>query len=210
MSTPGVRGPYRNGVESRRRIIDGAIGVFAERGYGGGSLRQIADAVGAPASQIIALFGNKNGLLIAVLDHWDNQQVDDDSEHGLAYIEALRTRMQYSFEHPEWVEFFTTLSAEATAPAHPAHEYFVSRYESVTDRLQAEIEAASRAEEIGAVTGAEARHEARRLSAMMDGLQLQWLLNRTFDVVGVFDDYLDAVIARWTASKHETHATTGQ
>jgi AcrR family transcriptional regulator len=179
--------------------VETAIRVFGEHGYRGGSLRMIADAVGAPASQIINLFGSKHELLTAVLERWDEQQVGEESRRGLAYVDTLRERIRYSRDNPTWVEFFLTLGSEATAPGHPAHVYFVERYAHIADRLQEEILHAVAVGEIGAMDPATARSAALQLSAMMDGLQLQWLLDREMDLVGIFDGYLDAVIAGWNA-----------
>ena len=193
----GPRGPYSTGIETRRLLVENAIRVFGEHGFRGGSLRMIAESIGAPASQIVNHFGSKNGLLTAVLDHWDAQQVSDGDHRGLSYVEILRTRMVYSRDNPTWVEFFLTLGSEATAADHPAHQYFVDRYAHIAKRLQEEILRAAATGEIAPLSEAEAGTEARRLSAMMDGLQLQWLLDREFDFVAAFDDYLDSVIRRW-------------
>lgn len=193
------RGPYKTGIESRRRLIENAIRVFGEHGYRGGSLRMIADAVGAPASQIINLFGSKHDLLTAVLDQWDGQQVGEETRRGLAYVDTLRERIRYSHENPTWVEFFLTLGSEATGTGHPAHDYFVARYDHITDRLQEEILHAAADGEIPPMDPTTARAEAQQLSAMMDGLQLQWLLNDSVDLVGTFDRYLDGVVDRWRA-----------
>ncbi len=193
----GARGPYRTGIETRRALIENAIRVFGEHGFRGGSLRMIADSIGAPASQIVNHFGSKDGLLTAVLDHWDAEQVTVGENHGLAYVEERRTRMAYSRDNPTWVEFFLTLGSEATAADHPAHDYFVARYSHIADRLAEEILRAADIGEIAPIDPASARVEAQRLSAMMDGLQLQWLLDRRLDLVAAFDEYLDGVIARW-------------
>ncbi len=193
----GTRGPYRTGIETRRVLLENAIRVFAEHGFRGGSLRMIAESVGAPASQIVNHFGSKDGLLTAVLDHWDAQQVADSEMRGLDYVGMLRARMAYSRDNPMWVEFFLTLGSEATGTDHPAHDYFVERYARIADRLQKEILHAARVGDIRPMEPADARVEAQRLSAMMDGLQLQWLLDRRLDLVAAFDDYLDAVIQRW-------------
>jgi len=193
----GTRGPYRTGIETRRLLVENAIRVFGEHGFRGGSLRMIAESIGAPASQIINHFGSKDGLLTAVLDHWDSQQVPEGDHTGLAYVEMLRPRMEYSRDNPSWVEFFLTLGSEATAADHPAHQYFVDRYSHIADRLQEEILRAAADGEIAPLDASQARVEAQRLSAMMDGLQLQWLLDRELDLVGAFNDYLDSVIDRW-------------
>lgn len=193
------RGAYRNGIETRRQLVENATRVFGEHGFRGGSLRLIAASVGASASQIISHFGSKDGLLTAVLDYWDVQQVDEHSVHGLAYVETLRVRMAYSHDNPAWAAFLLTLASEATAADHPAHGYFTERYARIADRLQAEILAAAESGEISPMDSGTARSEARGLSAMMDGLQLQWLLDRDIDLVADFDAYLDAVLQRWSA-----------
>ncbi len=36
--------------------------------------------------------------------------------------------------------------------------------------------------------------------AIMDGLELQWLLDPTVDMVALFDHYLDEAIERWRLS----------
>ncbi|RUR01765.1 TetR/AcrR family transcriptional regulator [Labedella endophytica] len=195
--TSQPRGPYKTGIESRRRLVENAILVFGEHGYRGGSLRMIAEAVGASASQIINLFGSKHELLTAVLDRWDEQQVGEEAREGLAYVDTLRERIRYSRDNPTWVEFFLTLGSEATGQGHPAHDYFVERYDHITNRLQEEILHAAASGEIAPMEAASARAEAQQLSAMMDGLQLQWLLDPSVDLVGTFDRYLDVVVERW-------------
>ncbi|HEX6195873.1 MAG TPA: TetR/AcrR family transcriptional regulator [Jiangellaceae bacterium] len=50
-------------AERRQRIIQTAIGVFAERGYAASSTAQIAAEAGASKETIYAYFGNKAGLL---------------------------------------------------------------------------------------------------------------------------------------------------
>ncbi len=193
----GTRGPYRTGIETRRLLVENAIRVFGEHGFRGGSLRMIAESIGAPASQIVNHFGSKDGLLTAVLDDWDARQAADAEHRGLAYVHMLRTRMAYSRDNPTWSAFFLTLGAEATAADHPAHRYFVDRYAHIATRLQEEILHAAAAGEIAPIAADAARVEAVRLSAMMDGLQLQWLLDRDVDLVGAFDAYLDRVIDGW-------------
>ena len=71
MTTP--RGPYRSGIKRRREIIDAASLVFARYGYAGSSLRQIADDVGVTAAAFTRHFGNKEGLLQAVIEHWERK-----------------------------------------------------------------------------------------------------------------------------------------
>ena len=62
-------------------------------------------------------------------------------------------------------------------PSHPAHDYFVRRYDSTRGRLQQALE---RARDRGLLApGIEPGSFAIELVALMDGLQVQWLLAPT-------------------------------
>ncbi|GAA2951588.1 hypothetical protein GCM10011428_84220 [Streptomyces violaceus] len=53
--------------------------------------------------------------------------------------------------------------------------------------------------EIPPLTEAEAESDIRALLAVMDGLELQWLLDPNMDLVGTFNRYLDQALACWRA-----------
>jgi AcrR family transcriptional regulator len=53
---------------NRERIIRMAISLFAARGFRGTSIRDIASAMNMGISNIYHYFGNKEGLLIAILE----------------------------------------------------------------------------------------------------------------------------------------------
>ena len=68
------------------------------------------------------------------------------------------------------------LSGEGASVEHPLHEYFVERYERVYTMIRdAFDEAAERGELREGVDSASA---AKTVIALLDGLQLQWLLHR--------------------------------
>ncbi|MBU1155177.1 MAG: TetR family transcriptional regulator [Proteobacteria bacterium] len=52
---------------SKDRLALSALGLFAERGFVGTSIRDIAKATGLSISNIYHHFGNKEGLLLAIL-----------------------------------------------------------------------------------------------------------------------------------------------
>src|SRR5450830_1935730 len=85
------RGPYRNGVETRRRVVTAAIGTFGRHGYRGGTLQSVADETGITAGAIVRLFGSKENLLLAVVQEWDHQvsQIPGDDPQGLEYFHSL-------------------------------------------------------------------------------------------------------------------------
>ena len=59
--------------ETRRRLLDAAAAVFAERGVDGASVDAIADAAGRTSGSVYAHFGSKDGLLFELLDEWMDQ-----------------------------------------------------------------------------------------------------------------------------------------
>lgn len=57
-----------NGEESRRRILDAAAKVAAERGYEGASIALVSEKSGLPASSIYWHFKDKDELISAVIE----------------------------------------------------------------------------------------------------------------------------------------------
>lgn len=53
----------------REELMNVAIRLFAEKGFKGTSIRDIADAHGVSLSNIYHHFGNKEGLWLAILEH---------------------------------------------------------------------------------------------------------------------------------------------
>ena len=133
-TTVRSRGPYRTGVRRREQIIAAATAVFAEYGYAGGSVRTIADRIGVSPASLLQHFGSKEGLLMAVLEDWDRHTVEASLTDvtGLDYFRRLPEVMGATSGNRGLLELFTTIAAEASSPAHPAHEFIQRRY---TDNL---------------------------------------------------------------------------
>jgi AcrR family transcriptional regulator len=64
-SRPGVQA---RGEDTRRRILETALDLFAAHGYEGSSTRQIADGAGVNLPAIQYYFGNKEGLYRAIIE----------------------------------------------------------------------------------------------------------------------------------------------
>ncbi len=63
---PGI---YARGEDTRRRILDTALEVFAAEGYEGASTRLLAERAGVNLPAIQYYFGSKEGLYRAVIEH---------------------------------------------------------------------------------------------------------------------------------------------
>ena len=171
------RGEYAKTAERRQAILRAGVDVFASGGYRSGSIREIADRVGISQAGLLHHFSSKDELLRAVLDHRDEQATErmgGELPAGLDFIRALADLVEFNESTPGLVALFCVLSAEATAPDHPVHDYFVERYRNVgTWTLDAFALAKQHGELRDDVDPASA---ARTMIALMDGLQIQWLL----------------------------------
>lgn len=168
----------------RREILTAAFEVFSKNGYRSGSLSQISEIVGISEAGILHHFKTKANLLIEVLRYHDERATEamgQQRTNGLNFVQAWLDLVQYNISVPGMVEMYCIVSAEATSPAHPAHNYFIQRYENVIDFA---IEAMVHIEADGHMR-AELDPEdlGRALVALSDGLQVQWLLDRKWDMV---------------------------
>lgn len=199
-ATPATRGPYRKGIERREQIIRSASEVFGELGYIGGSLRTIGERVGASPATLIQYFGSKEGLLMAVLDDWTIQTARwamPDDPPGLEYFRALPAIMDYHVEHRGTLELFLTMSAEATNQSHPAREFIQRRYADSLESWSGKLRQAVDAGEVAALTEAQIESEIRTLIAVLDGIELQWLLGADIDLRGMITTFINQAITRW-------------
>ena len=197
---PTPRGAYRKGIERRRQIVEAAARVFAQYGYHAGSLRTIADEVGVTSAALIRHFGDKEGLLTAVLEHWNVESTRGASQaRGLAHLRQLPSLMAYHVDHRGLIELYLTLATEASSPDHPAHGFIAARYATTVANLSARLREAI---EDGDLRLAEGRveAEARGVVALMDGIELQWLHDPDLDLVGLFTVHLESLIARWSGA----------
>lgn len=192
----GPRGPYRKTQQVRAKILDAGLEVFSQSGYRKGSLREVAEVVGMSEAGLLHHYPTKSALLSALLDHRDErsrQLVDVSADDGLVTLCGLLELARYNAAHPGVVELYCVLSAEATSPDHPAHDFFVERYERLRTVLTEAFEKV-RAEG-GLRPDVVPERAAIRLIAIWDGLQVQWLLDRArLDMADELADHLRRVL----------------
>lgn len=167
---------YAKGRAKREEILQAAIVAFAEVGYHGASLRDIAARVGISHPGLLHHFPTKAALLKAVLEHRDAvdfADFDTDVEQGRSMFEALVRLVERNALRRPVVEVFAGLAAEATSADHPAHEFFEARYRDTVDRMRRELERRGDAGRLR--DGVDPAVAARTVVALMDGLQVQWL-----------------------------------
>ncbi|MEV6220083.1 TetR/AcrR family transcriptional regulator [Nocardia fluminea] len=189
----------RRREDRREQIIDQALGSFAENGYHNSSIAEIATRCGLSQPGLLHYFPNKAALLAAVLDYRDRLDYDRlGMNRQLSGTDALRQLVQlveHNMHVPGLVQLFTVVTSEAVTSDHPARDWVVNRYRMMETYLAGALD--------GGVTdgtfrpGIDTRAVAREISAMMDGLQLQWLLDPDrVDMAALFRAYIDDLTAR--------------
>lgn len=185
------RRQYPVGVARRQQILEASRDLFGLQGYRGASMRDIAGKVGLTLPGLLHYFPSKEALLEAVLQHrddtdtpWFEQTWDETGDFRQAVHELVRRNMA----RPGMTRLFVTLSAEATDPDHPAHGYFRERYRESRELFSHVLDLAkTRGEAVADASGP-------LFIAVLDGLQIQWLIDPEFDMPGELDHYLDTIL----------------
>ena len=194
-----ARGPYRTGIRRREQIVATAITVFGEYGFAGGSIRAIADRVGVSHATLLQHFGSKEGLLMAVLQEWDRQTVESrlTDVAGLDYFRRLPEVMTAHLSKRGLLELFTTIAAEASSPAHPAHAFIQRRYADNLATLARHLQHAVDTGDVAPLTPVEIDREVRLVTAVLDGIGLQWLLDPSAEVTASVETYINRTVGAW-------------
>lgn len=184
-------------TEARKQeILQAAFEVFSNKGFRGGSLSQVSELVGISEAGILHHFKTKGNLLIAVLEYRDSLSRDvariSLNMSGKEFLRGWFDLLNFNISHPGIVELYCIVSAESTAQDHPAHEFFKNRYEFVIGLTQSAFEDLSANNYLRSrVSPIEA---SRALIALSDGLQLQWLLNRQWDMIEEHRNFFRSVL----------------
>jgi AcrR family transcriptional regulator len=192
---------YAKGRLRREEILDTARALFGEVGYRSASLREIAARCGISHPGLLHHFPTKEALLEAVLQRRDavsEERFGVVRARGTAALRALVEIVAANAAEPGEVELYCVLSAESTAPDHPAHRYFADRY--VTTRANLERSLREAAEDGELRDGVDPTVHAPVVVAVMDGLQVQWLLDRDgpmpTDMPAALRAHLDTLLTR--------------
>ncbi len=122
--------------ERLEQIVLAAVKIINARGYNGMSLQAVADEVGITQAGVLHYVGNKQGLLMEVIQHYYRRSSSTQDYLTLfapggalegqkpKIPEYLRLIVAENANQPELVMLFQTLNTEAMSPESPMHEYF--------------------------------------------------------------------------------------
>lgn len=189
------RGPYAKTADRRRRILAAAAEVYAECGYYGSSLREVALKAGVSLSNLTHHFATKEEILMATLKQRDADGVNQNPARSATEFRAqVLDQARANEELAALIGLYSVLSAEATMVGHPAREYFVERFSNLRREYTEILTLLSERGELR--PGFDPYLTAVSIVALWDGLQLQWLLEPDkIDVVRQLEAFLDAILA---------------
>jgi len=173
------RGSYAKGVAKREEILRTALEVFSREGYRGTSLREVARESGLSLPGLMHYFNSKEDLLAEILKKRDERDEATYRQHDNP-LAALAAVMRHNAEVPGLVQLYATLSAAASDPGHPAHDFFVERYTYFRTQFAEDI--LRRQAEGTLPASLDPDKLAASMIALADGIQVQWMLDPTIDM----------------------------
>ncbi|WP_270887046.1 TetR/AcrR family transcriptional regulator [Pedococcus sp. 5OH_020] len=206
-----TRSPSRRGrgrpkgastAQTRERILAAAADLFAERGFHATSMTGVAEIAGLSQTGLLHHFPSKEELLAAVLGRRDLRDLQALAEgrgapaRGWQVWDDMVSLVRLNSHREPLVRLFSTLTGEALDPEHPGHGWLRQHHRSAREALTRAI--------LDAVADGDARPDApagqlaRQAVALMDGLQVQWLMDpAAVDMAADFAAWVETVRDRW-------------
>jgi AcrR family transcriptional regulator len=182
----------------KEAILQVASEHFAQHGFHGATLSAIAEAVGLTEPGLLHYFPSKVELLQGVLDYRDQA----DKSKYLAIMEqeefslfsALQDLVTVNQQRPGLVQLFTVMVGESINPEHPSHDFFVQRYRALRTAMIDYFEHNAGSE--GFRADVDLEQLVVLIIAVLDGLQIQWLLDpENVSMVRAFELFCSAIQA---------------
>jgi AcrR family transcriptional regulator len=185
---------------TRERILAAAAALFAEQGYRATSMVSVADAAGLSQTGLLHHFPSKEVLLAGVLQRRDEQDMaalDSGTEpHGWEVLDQLAALVSHNTRREPFVRLFTAMAGEAIDAEHPGHDWLREHHRHATELVTTGLREA----QADGTCDPDAPLEriARVTVAVLDGLQIQWLMDpEGVDMAGDFAAYARTVRERW-------------
>ncbi|MBZ5740681.1 TetR/AcrR family transcriptional regulator [Nocardioides mangrovi] len=212
MTTSGPtrpRAPRVSAEQRRQEILVAAHEVFGARGLHKASLGEIAERVGITHQGILHHFGSKEQLFVEVLAWREHLDVADFENHepprGPDLLRHLVRTAAVNTGRVGLVQAYVVLSAESVTEGHPAQPSFRDRF-SVLRGLIADALAASVPADLHPPE-AEVDQAASAIIAVMDGLQVQWLLDPgAVRMPPTVAFVIDSILERWGSDERSASA----
>jgi AcrR family transcriptional regulator len=184
-------------LAKREQILKAAVEIFGNKGSTNGTLADVAEQVGITHAGVLHHFGSKQKLLLEVLAYRDQSDVAGLAKKHIPdgpelFLHLVRTAFANE-KRPGIVQAYTVLSAESVTDDHPARGFFEDRYTTLRREVSAAFHELCVQEGVSDPdTIADA---AAAILAVMDGLQMQWLLHPdTIELGGASEFAIQAIV----------------
>lgn len=191
--------------ERHAQILQAAVKVIASRGYWGMSLQDIADEIGITEAALYHYIRSKDDLLTMVmLEAYDTPDADEYNAATAAGIDSQGRRVYcypryclnivlYNLQRPQMVQLFSMLNGEALNSEHPAHEFFISRYQRNWELVRTMN---------WALPEGYSEQDLHRMYTLamsaMDGLQYRWLADSSTNLLQAWIECSDIIFPEST------------
>lgn len=177
-AAPKTKRPTR--AHRREEILAAATRVFGSKGYHQGSLVDVAAQVGITHAGVLHHFGSKDKLLWEVLEYRDRVDVQHlEGKHipgGMDLFRHLVTTARLNADRRGIVQAYAVLTGESVTDGHPASSWVAHRFSVLRGEISQAVLAIAQERDVTLPDG-DAERAANSVIALMDGLQLQWLLD---------------------------------
>ncbi|KQX05040.1 MULTISPECIES: TetR/AcrR family transcriptional regulator [unclassified Leifsonia] len=197
MSTANTSNARPETERRRTEILRAALDIFGAKGSTNGTLADIADEVGMTHAGVLHHFGSKQRLLLEVLEYRDRDDVAALAERHIPggpalFLHLVGTALRNSLR-PGIVQAYTVLSAESVTDGHAAREYFEKRYRVLRNDVDGAFRELCAQENVR--DSVRIDQASASILAVMDGLQLQWLLDPSaVDLADVSEFAIEAIV----------------
>jgi len=183
-------------AQRREEILAAATRVFGSKGYHAGSLVDVAEQVGITHAGVLHHFGSKDKLLWAVLEYRDRVDVEHlEGQHipgGLDLFRHLMTTARMNAGRRGIVQAYAVLTGESVTDGHPAATWVTERFAVLRGEITGALLQVAQDRDVE-LDDRRARRAASAVIGVMDGLQVQWLLDP--DAVDLAEDTAFAIEA---------------
>jgi len=174
----------------RTEILKAAIETFGAKGFTNGTLADIAEQVDMTHAGVLHHFGSKQKLLLEVLAYRDRSDAGLVDQHipggPELFLHLVRTAHANALR-PGIVQVYAVLSSESVTDDHPARAFFEGRFRILRSDVRAAFEQLCTQE--GVTDRTTIDMASASILGVMDGLQLQWLLDPTSIDLGAASEF---------------------
>jgi AcrR family transcriptional regulator len=183
-----------------KEILEAATKLLSQYGFQGMTLAHVAEKVGLTEPGVLHYFPSKVHLLQGVLEYHEQKDIERyqgaiqaKQENAAKLFKLLENLVADNEKISGLIQLFTVLVSESIRSNHPTHDYFVERYrhgremyvaqffEALKDKIRPDVDL---------------NELAVLIMAVMDGLQIQWLLDpKKVDMVAAFSLFSKMVVA---------------